>query len=838
MLRILALALVALIGVAPVTDPILRDLQQRLSTLEREAVRGKRLADAHDADRLLGPRSLAAPISVRGASPGGIPDLAAPLTARLRDDAMTGSFASGSIATPYPNLLEDPLLENAGGISSNLTTSYTGTGAWEAKYVLNSGTAPVFPSALGLSPTNNRGDYTALSYGFQSSELAEVLVTFSGGAADLTIYLRPTSPWEVAAEFVPSWLTASLRAVANQMIDIDSAVAYLEITDSTDALVAQSDPLDLAALADLTDAGDLETALEGPEASELYRWRLRVDIAATASTGAIAVVFADPLLAYSDDGTPPPFSPAIGPMFTGAGGAAASTTSALGARVRRTTNQSINDATDTVLNWSSATYDSSSFFDGATPGRLTVPQDGTYHCTAQVTWAAGAGGNRRDIWFIVNGSTGTIYARGRTNPSGAVQKYAQASIDLSLSAGDYVSCYVHQDSGGALDAVGTDHNTFFAIHKIGGAKGDTGATGAAGPSGLTDHTHAATGSGSNGGGATLAPTSLTLAGTLVASGVASVTMTGDENDWNPTGLSGASVLSIDPSGGSHTFTGLAAQPDGTMLWVQNVDSGSTYVYFDHESASSSAANRILTYEGFGGRLPPGVGVWLRYSGALSRWVSSGQAWNPGEDGDISDLAFGDTAAAEQTASGLEFAPAAHVHGMPANPFPTGAVVPYAGTSAPTGFLLCDGSAVSRTTYADLFTVCSTTYGAGDGSTTFNLPDLRQRFVLGKAASGTGNALGAAGGSIDHTHSYSQVVNHTHAVTITDPGHQHGMAEGTTDGAGIFADRSNAAAAAAMVTDSATTGITASTANPAGGVASGTTGSTNPPFIALNFIIKT
>ena len=55
--------------------------------------------------------------------------------------------------------------------------------------------------------------------------------------------------------------------------------------------------------------------------------------------------------------------------------------------------------------------------------------------------------------------------------------------------------------------------------------------------------------------------------------------------------------------------------------------------------------------------------------------------------------------------------------------PTGTVVPFAGATAPDGFLICDGSAISRTRYADLFAVIGTTYGTGDGNTTFNLPDL-------------------------------------------------------------------------------------------------------------------
>ena len=62
--------------------------------------------------------------------------------------------------------------------------------------------------------------------------------------------------------------------------------------------------------------------------------------------------------------------------------------------------------------------------------------------------------------------------------------------------------------------------------------------------------------------------------------------------------------------------------------------------------------------------------------------------------------------------------------------PTGMIAPFAMSTAPTGWLECDGSAVSRTTYADLFTALSTTHGVGDGSTTFNIPDLRGEFIRG------------------------------------------------------------------------------------------------------------
>lgn len=94
----------------------------------------------------------------------------------------------------------------------------------------------------------------------------------------------------------------------------------------------------------------------------------------------------------------------------------------------------------------------------------------------------------------------------------------------------------------------------------------------------------------------------------------------------------------------------------------------------------------------------------------------------------------------------------------------GEIIAYGGSSAPnSNWMICDGTAISRTTYAALFAVIGTSYGAGDGTTTFNIPDLRQRFPLGKAASGTGGTLGGTGGSIDHTHSV--------------PAHYHGMGTG-------------------------------------------------------------
>lgn len=85
-------------------------------------------------------------------------------------------------------------------------------------------------------------------------------------------------------------------------------------------------------------------------------------------------------------------------------------------------------------------------------------------------------------------------------------------------------------------------------------------------------------------------------------------------------------------------------------------------------------------------------------------------------------------------------------------------MPFAMNSAPTGWLACNGAAVSRTTYASLFSAIGTTYGAGDSATTFNLPDLRGYFVRGSGTNGDGTESGTFGakqadGIRDHSHRF-------------------------------------------------------------------------------------
>ncbi|MDK1493365.1 phage tail protein [Sinorhizobium sp. 7-81] len=140
-----------------------------------------------------------------------------------------------------------------------------------------------------------------------------------------------------------------------------------------------------------------------------------------------------------------------------------------------------------------------------------------------------------------------------------------------------------------------------------------------------------------------------------------------------------------------------------------------------------------------------------------------------------------------------------VDGLTSNSTPAGTVIFYAKNTAPSGYLKANGAAVSRTTYAALFTAIGTTFGAGDGSTTFNLPDLRGEFVRGwDDARGidTGRVFGSAQGANiqSHTHAIdppsttTSSDTHTHtfsATTSSNGSHTHGVSPGNfvTEAAG-------------------------------------------------------
>ena len=151
--------------------------------------------------------------------------------------------------------------------------------------------------------------------------------------------------------------------------------------------------------------------------------------------------------------------------------------------------------------------------------------------------------------------------------------------------------------------------------------------------------------------------------------------------------------------------------------------------------------------------------------------------------------------------------------------PTGSVAMNAASAAPAGWLTCDGAAVSRTTYAALFAVLGTIWGAGNGSTTFNLPDMRGRVPVGvgTGAGLTARALAATGGEETHVLSEAELAEHTH--TYGEPQSSTGF-DTNIDG-------------------SSNTGFLATLSGGVTGIAGSNAGHNNmQPFAVISFIVKT
>ena len=108
--------------------------------------------------------------------------------------------------------------------------------------------------------------------------------------------------------------------------------------------------------------------------------------------------------------------------------------------------------------------------------------------------------------------------------------------------------------------------------------------------------------------------------------------------------------------------------------------------------------------------------------------------------------------------------------------PTGCILPFCGNNAPQGWLLCDGSAINRTTYADLFAILGTNYGEGDNSTTFNLPDMRGKVAVGLNTNGAFDALGKSVGEETHTLTVAEMPSHMHDMADNDAGYYTGWGD--------------------------------------------------------------
>lgn len=172
--------------------------------------------------------------------------------------------------------------------------------------------------------------------------------------------------------------------------------------------------------------------------------------------------------------------------------------------------------------------------------------------------------------------------------------------------------------------------------------------------------------------------------------------------------------------------------------------------------------------------------------------------------------------------------------------PSGVIFDYAGSSVPTGWLVCDGSAVSRTTYANLFTAIGATWGAGDGSTTFNVPDLRGRAAIGSGqGSGlTNRTLAGTGGEETHVLSVAELAAHNHPAS--DSGHGHGLTQ-----TGLAVQNDPASTQGMMVSPSGVKAqgdpISVNTGNASvstSNTGSGTGHNNMQPFAVVTKIIKT
>ena len=189
-----------------------------------------------------------------------------------------------------------------------------------------------------------------------------------------------------------------------------------------------------------------------------------------------------------------------------------------------------------------------------------------------------------------------------------------------------------------------------------------------------------------------------------------------------------------------------------------------------------------------------------------------------------------------------------INGVSPDPLPVGSMVYYAGTAAPVNYNLCDGSAVSRSTYAALFAAIGTTYGAGNGVTTFNIPNTNGRF-LASPDNGTGIlngwTLAQTGGVSSLVLALNQMPSHAHTLTdpghnhtLTDPGHHHSTVTGS-QGGGTYLSGS-VLSAGSNNTGNSTTGITM--ANSTTGITMANTGGstpvpTVPPTLITNCIIR-
>lgn len=248
-----------------------------------------------------------------------------------------------------------------------------------------------------------------------------------------------------------------------------------------------------------------------------------------------------------------------------------------------------------------------------------------------------------------------------------------------------------------------------------------------------------------------------------------------------------------------TFTGYSAQAVAAVDWT--VTAGNPTVALNVEKSFTSTADQTAQ------------NIWGYY---LTRSSDGALIWFEQFDGPI---------VVEFDTDEILVTPRMTLDDQGGDEVPIGGSILWSGDTStiPPNYLLRDGSAVSRSTYSLLFAVIGETYGPGDGSTTFNLPDQQGRMPVGVAAAGTASVRGETGGAIDHTHGLDTASSHAKInVSTSNVPYQRqktGMPEWTAtrqgDGSG-----SNSTATTTSATE-----------------LGGDSGTANAPYLAEYFIIK-
>lgn len=258
------------------------------------------------------------------------------------------------------------------------------------------------------------------------------------------------------------------------------------------------------------------------------------------------------------------------------------------------------------------------------------------------------------------------------------------------------------------------------------------------------------------------------------------------------------------------------------------------LYYIQKMTDAVSINNPINYMATIGNIIAGGNI-VAASGNASISTTTGALVVVGGAGVSGNLNVGGTITMPTMPVGTSNTAVATTAFVQVNGTPTGSVMMWPTASPPTGWLLCNGQAVSRTAYAALFAIVGTLFGSGDGATTFNVPDYRDRMAVG---AGSLYSVGTTGGSKD-----AVVVSHSHTATTTTTisNHDHGLlggfgsvsdffgGSGNDYGVGIGTENTNNRTASAALNPTSTTTVTAT--------GSSGTDANMPPYLGIHFIIK-